>query len=117
MPDPGIRPIVAAATAVLLLAAVPGAPVADEEKAERHATIEYEVEGQPVIRLLPPDAIPAIDGPEMITAAEADAMMSDDEPVLGVFDGVSARAYSTWVLDGHEIVNDTLGGRPIAATW
>ena len=39
------------------------------------------------------------------------------EPVIGVFDGEQARAYPTWVLDGHEIVNDRLSQLPIAATW
>lgn len=43
--------------------------------------------------------------------------MRDDEPVIGVVvDGV-ARAYSTWFLDHHEIVNDTFGDEPVAVTW
>ena len=39
------------------------------------------------------------------------------EPVLGVVVNGEARAYSMWHLDAHEIVNDVLGGVPIAATW
>jgi hypothetical protein len=27
------------------------------------------------------------------------------------------RAYSTWQLDRHEIVNDVFEGRPVAVTW
>lgn len=110
------RRSIAGVTLAVLLAVSIGAAVAEEER-ERRGTVEYEVDGQPVIRLLPPDAIPSIDEPDMISAAEADALMSDDEQVLGIFDGISARAYSTWMLDGHEIVNDRMGGRPIAATW
>ena len=43
--------------------------------------------------------------------------MKDSEPVLGVVLNGEARAYSLWHLDAHEIVNDTLAGTAIAATW
>lgn len=89
----------------------------DEERTRRRPSVEFVAEGDPVIRLLPPDGIPAIDEPDMIAAAQAEAIMRDDEPVVGVFDGKQARAYPTWFLDGHEIVNDRLGDLPIAATW
>ena len=75
------------------------------------------IQGSPMTTLLPPDAIPAITAPGFVTAEEADAFLSEDEPVLGiVHDGV-AKAYSVWQLDRHEIVNDTVGDLPIAATW
>jgi hypothetical protein len=69
--------------------------------------------------VLPPDAIPAITGPEFVTRDEAEKWMADDEPVLGLVDPVTgkAKAYSLWHLDRHEIVNDHLGGKPIAVTW
>lgn len=78
---------------------------------------EFVADGVEVYRLLPPDAIAAIDEPEMIPAAEVAGIMSDDEPVLGVSDGAIARAWSIWMLDAHEVVNDRLGDTPIAATW
>ena len=104
----------------LLLAAVfvahAGEPVEIPERRERpEPTVEATFEGDPVLRLLPPEGIPAIDEPVMVPVAEA--TLSDDEPVIGVFDGEQARAYPTWVLDGHEIVNDRLSQLPIAATW
>jgi hypothetical protein len=37
--------------------------------------------------------------------------------VIGVVGEHERRAYSTWQLDRHEIVNDTFEGRPIAVTW
>jgi hypothetical protein len=43
--------------------------------------------------------------------------MQDDELVIGVNDGTEAKAYSTWLLDNHEIVNDVIGNTPIAVTW
>ena len=75
------------------------------------------VDGDPVIQLLPRDGIVPIDEPVMVPADEGDAFMKDEEWVLGVFDGKQARAYSTWHLDRHEVVNDRLSETPIAATW
>jgi hypothetical protein len=74
------------------------------------------LDGDPVVRLLAPDAIPAIDNPRFVSARRA-RFMADDEPVLGVYHQGEARAYSLWHLDRHEIVNDTLGGSAIAVTW
>jgi hypothetical protein len=74
------------------------------------------IDGDPVMRGLPKDGIPAIDRPVFVPADEA-TFMSDEEYVIGVFDGTTAKAYSTWHLNGHEIVNDTLGSASIAVTW
>ena len=67
--------------------------------------------------LLPPDAIPAIDYPKFYSAVEADQEYDPDELVMGVVINGESKAYSTPLLDGHEIVNDALGGRKIAVTW
>jgi hypothetical protein len=73
---------------------------------------EYEI-----VTLLPPDAIRAIDSPEFYALKEADEEYQAGELVLGVeFEG-DARAYSVGMLSRREIVNDTVGGRPIAVTW
>jgi hypothetical protein len=78
--------------------------------AEKYAELE-------MVTLLPRDAIPAVDNPEFLTAAEADAFYDADELVIGVvFDG-DARAYSIPYLSNREIVNDTVGGVKIAVTW
>ena len=70
-----------------------------------------------IVTLLPRDAIPAIDNPQFWTVEEAEGRYQPDELVIGVeFDG-EARAYSVPFLSGHEIVNDTVGGRKIAVTW
>ena len=73
--------------------------------------------GDEVYQVLPLGAIPAIDEPEFVEGAAADAQMKPDEPVLGVVVGDTARAYSLWQLDGHELVNDEIEGTAIAATW
>ncbi len=70
-----------------------------------------------IVTLLPRDAIPAVDDPQFLSAAEADDFYDPDELVIGVdFDG-DARAYSIPYLSNREIVNDTVGGEKIAVTW
>ena len=76
------------------------------------------VDGDPMVTVLPPDAIPAIHHPQFVAAGEAEEWMSEDELVLGVVGSEGeARAYSAWHLDRHEIVNDRIDGIPIAVTW
>jgi len=70
-----------------------------------------------IVTLLPKDAIPAIFDPEFVTASEADTFFEDDDLVMGVEINGEARAYGTAFLSSHEIVNDTVGGRPISVTW
>jgi len=74
-------------------------------------------DGDPMYSLLPLDGIPAIREPEFVTGDAADEQMLPGEPILAVTVGDATHAYSLWQLDGHEIVNDTVGGRAIAATW
>lgn len=70
-----------------------------------------------IVTLLPRDAIPAIDDPQFLSAAEADEYYAPDELILGVEFNGDARAYSVPLLSSHEIVNDTVGDRKIAVTW
>ena len=85
------------------------APLSDPDLAE-----ERELE---IVTLLPFDAIPAITSPNVVGAREADAVLEPDERVLGVSLNGEHRAYSVPQLSRHEIVNDTVGGVPLAATW
>ncbi len=70
-----------------------------------------------IVTLLPPDAIPAINDPRFITLEEADKQLRLTDLVIGVSIEGEHRAYGAAFLSGHEIVNDTLGGRAIAVTW
>ncbi len=65
----------------------------------------------------PPDGIPAIDRPVFVPAGAADAWLKPAEPVLALEVNGDARAYPLQILIWHEIVNDTVGGRPIAVTY
>jgi hypothetical protein len=80
-------------------------------------TVHGVFDGDTMFTLLPPDGIPAIREPEYVTGAAADAQMSGHETVMGVVTGDDAVCWSTWQLDHHEIVNDSLAGTAIAATW
>jgi hypothetical protein len=62
------------------------------------------------------DGIPAIDQASFVAVAEAHGL-APHEPVISVQIGGEARAYPLRVMIWHEIVNDTVGGTPIAVTW
>ena len=62
------------------------------------------------------DCIPSIDTPKYVSAAEA-AHVADEDMVVAIALHGDERAYPARILDRHEIVNDTIGGLPIAITW
>lgn len=65
----------------------------------------------------PKDGIPAIDDPRFESADEADRWLEDREPVMVVELDGTAKAYPLSILIWHEIVNDAVGGRPVAVTF
>jgi hypothetical protein len=65
----------------------------------------------------PPDGIPAIDRPAFVTSAAAAAWLAAREPVLALEVKGDARAYPLQILMWHEIVNDVVGGLPVAVTF
>jgi len=62
------------------------------------------------------DAIPALDEPPHVAAA-AEREIDDRERVFGVSIGGERRAYPLRYLSWHELLNDTLGGQPVAVTY
>lgn len=70
-----------------------------------------------IIQVLPQDEIPAIMEPGFMSARSIEEQMSLEERVLGVVINGDARAYPINVLSAHEIVNDVVGGEPVAVTW
>lgn len=70
-----------------------------------------------MVTLLGYDAIPAILDPEFLSAEEAQTQYRPDEQVLGLSINGDNRAYSIPMLSRHEIVNDEVGGVPLAVTW
>ena len=76
-----------------------------------------EVRELKMVTLLGFDAIPAILNPSFVTAEEAEDWLEPDGPVLGVSINGEHRAYAVAMLSRHEIVNDVVGGVPVAVTW
>lgn len=80
-------------------------------------------EGEPAHPDLPEDfkqiilrgRIASVDDPKFVPAEKA--TISDDAWVLGVVIDGEAHAYSLNLLNRHEIVNDVVAGRPLAAVW
>lgn len=64
----------------------------------------------------PKDGIPSIDEPKFIKLSEVEDL-APTEPVIGLEVNGVARAYPLRVLTWHEIVNDVIGGVPVAATY
>ncbi|MGE0480186.1 MAG: DUF3179 domain-containing (seleno)protein [Phycisphaerae bacterium] len=44
-------------------------------------------------------------------------LLRANDRVVGLFTQGEARAYPLWILTWHEVVNDTIGGRPVAITF
>jgi len=74
------------------------------------------VPGGPV-RLLPAGAIRAIEAPAFEAPAAARTWLGGDAPVLVLRVGADVRAYPLAILLWHEVVNDTVGGQPVAVTY
>jgi len=62
------------------------------------------------------DGIPAIDDPQFRSVKDY-GKLTETEPVISLVINGEARAYPLQVLMWHEIVNDTIGGMPVAVTY
>jgi len=65
----------------------------------------------------PKDGIPSIDNPAFVSIASASDWLKDDEPVISLTIDSTSRAYPLQILMWHEIVNDVIGGQPVAVTF
>jgi len=61
--------------------------------------------------------IPAIADPAFVSVSIADGWLKPVEPVILVQVGDEAKAYPIQILMWHEIVNDVVGGAPLAVTF
>ncbi len=62
------------------------------------------------------DGIPAITKPKLVPADKAD-FLGPDDLVIGIVVGDQPRAYPLRILNWHEVVDDSVGGTPIAVTY
>ncbi len=65
----------------------------------------------------PPDGIPSIDSPKFVSASNATWLDANYDSVIGINLNGDARAYPLQILVWHEIVNDAVGGVPVAVTY
>jgi len=65
----------------------------------------------------PPDGIPSIDKPKFVSKEEADKVLQDADQIVGININGDIRAYPLQILVWHEIVNDDVGGTPVAVTY
>ncbi|MCY3753820.1 MAG: DUF3179 domain-containing (seleno)protein, partial [Alphaproteobacteria bacterium] len=63
------------------------------------------------------DQIPPIDDPVFVSVAEAETLIAPTEPVISLSVDGARRAYPLAILIWHEIVNDTIAGKPVAVTY
>jgi hypothetical protein len=64
----------------------------------------------------PPDGIPPVDRPRFQAVGEVDWLARAEPVAMVELDG-QAKAYPLQILVWHEIVNDTIGGVPVAVTY
>jgi hypothetical protein len=65
----------------------------------------------------PKDGIPSIDAPSFVPIAEARDWIAPKEPVIVIDHEGDVKAYPLQILTHHEIVNDEIGGTPVAVTF
>jgi hypothetical protein len=114
----------AAAAAVLLAACTDGAapsapsPEATGEEPDREAPADLtELTRDDLRTVLSPDSIPSIDDPRFIDPEDASEWLEAQEPVAVLVIDEDARAYPLQIMTWHEIVNDVVGGEPVAVTY
>lgn len=77
----------------------------------------HTVEFSEIRTVIPRDNIPAIDAPKFVSVDAAAGWLEDVEPVVALHIAGDARAYPLQILTWHEIVNDEVGGVPVAVTF
>lgn len=82
----------------------PAAPSADPIRADE------------IVTVIPQDAKTALVSPTYLAAAQASDIQPSEEVIGVVIDG-DARAFPLATLNVHEIVDDVIGGQPLAVTW
>jgi hypothetical protein len=111
-----VRTIAAALALATGLVALPAAAQTRESwrtDFSRHTVrLEEIVSGGP-----PKDGIPSLNYPRFVSVPEADTWLGAREPVVLLVEGEEAKAYPLQILIWHEIVNDDIGGRPVAVTF
>lgn len=103
--------------------ASPAAPTASPAPAADERPNGFSLDGLRVPRALvraggpQRDQIRAVDAPKLVAPDAAAAWARGDTPVLGVMHGTDAHAHPVHVIERHQVVNDEIGGEPIAVFY
>src|SRR5437867_852851 len=82
------------------------------------APSSFRFDARELVDVLPPGRIRAIEHPVFESGAKAAADgLQAEEPVVVVVIGEDARAYPVAILVWHEVVDDVVGGVPVAVTY
>ena len=125
--------VVIASVAMMLGDSTPQTTIVSEPTTESNVTVSegpastltiMETDGQKHIIPLdkikgggpPKDGIQSIDDPKF-TEISGSQFVSDSDVVIGLEINGDARAYPLFILVWHEIVNDVVGGTPVAVTY
>jgi Protein of unknown function (DUF3179) len=102
--------------AVLLVSCAPrsASPGDSGVDASRDPT---ELTREDLTSVLSPDSIPSIDDPEFVSSERAATWLASEEPVAVLEIEGDARGYPLQIMTWHEIVNDVVGGIPVAVTY
>jgi hypothetical protein len=86
----------------------------NNDTAEQIVPLDQIVSGGP-----PRDGIPSIDNPKFVSTEEASSsnFLQGSDLVIGLEINGDVRAYPLKILVWHEIVNDAVGGTPVAVTY
>lgn len=103
---------IAGLAAAFLLGGQRSSPASADRDSETNALVPVDriVSGGPGR-----DGIPSIDRPKFVSAQESP--LQNGDLVLGLEIDGDARAYPLDILVWHEIVNDVVGGEPVAVTY
>ncbi|MCW8984892.1 MAG: DUF3179 domain-containing protein [Thermoanaerobaculales bacterium] len=93
----------------------------ESDFAVRQATVPQDL----IVRAMAKDGVRVLSEPETMTPTEIDRrneeergkLLVSDDRVIGVVIGDDVRAYPLRLMRWHEVVNDTVGGEPIAVTY
>ncbi|MEM7747022.1 MAG: DUF3179 domain-containing protein [Pseudomonadota bacterium] len=115
-----LQATVVAIAIALLLISVPAQSTPDRWKSEGWAKTDFAKSSINFNEILsggpPKDGIPSIDKPQFKPIAEI-SDIAEQAPIIGLTINGDARAYPLSVLMWHEIVNDTVGKKPVTVTY
>jgi hypothetical protein len=106
-----------AAVAAALAVALTGCSGVRETLRARPGPASSVFDATELVDVLAPDTVPAIDRPAFEAPDEAARHLQPEVPVAVLEVAGEVRAYPLAILVWHEIVNDTVGGVPVAVTY